>query len=75
VIKLDGTVLHEISVDGMYLFGPAWSPDGTRIAFSMSTAGQASAEVYTSQPDGTDRRQVTTTADNEIGVDWGVGGG
>jgi Tol biopolymer transport system component len=75
VIKLDGTVLHEISVDGMYLFGPAWSPDGTRIAFSMSTAGQASAEVSTSLPDGTDRRQVTHTADNEIGVDWGVGGG
>ena len=71
VIKLDGTVLQEISVDGKYLFGPAWSPDGTRIAFSMSTAGQASADVYTSLPDGTDRQQVTQTADNEIGVDWG----
>ena len=71
VIKLDGTVLHEISADGKYLFGPTWSPDGTRIAFSMTTTGQASAEVYTSLPDGTDRQQVTQTADNEIGVDWG----
>ena len=75
VINLDGTILHEISVDGFYLFGPAWSPDGTRIAFSMSISGQASAEIYTSLPDGTGRQQVTKTPDNEIGLDWGVGGG
>ena len=75
VINLDGTVLHEISADGFYLFGPAWSPDGTRMAFSMSISGQASADIFTSLPDGTDRQQVTKTTENEIGVDWGVGGG
>jgi hypothetical protein len=42
---------------------------------SMSIIDQASAEIYTSLPDGTDRQQVTATADNEIGVDWGVDGG
>jgi Tol biopolymer transport system component len=75
VINMDGTVLHEISSDGYYLFGPAWSPDGSRMAFSMSISGQASAEIFASLPDGSDRQQVTNTADNEIGVDWGVGGG
>jgi WD40-like Beta Propeller Repeat len=75
VINLDGSVLSEISEKGKYLFGPAWSPDGTRIAFSMSPLGQASADIFTSLPDGSDRQQVTKTPDNEIGLDWGVGSG
>src|SRR4030042_4109921 len=52
VLKLDGAVIHEISVNGQYLFGPDWSPDETRIAFSMSPSGEASAAVYPSRPDG-----------------------
>ena len=71
VTNLDGKVLHEIAIAGSYLFGPVWSPDGTRIAFSLGTGGPF-ADIYTSLPDGTDRQQVTQTADNEIGVDWGV---
>jgi len=71
VINLDGKVLHEIAIGGSYLFGPVWSPDGTRIAFSLGTGGPF-ADIYTSLPDGTDLRQVTQTADNEIAVDWGV---
>jgi Tol biopolymer transport system component len=74
VIDLDGNVLYRIAEDGAHLFGPAWSPDGTRIAFSRGTTGPF-ADLYTSLPDGTDRRQVTSTADNEIGVDWGVSPG
>ena len=75
VVSLDGKVLYEIAEKGKYLFGPAWSPDGTRIAFSMSPLGQASADIFTSLPDGRDRQQVTKTPDNEIGLDWGVGDG
>ena len=73
VIGLDGKVLHKISINGSYAFGPVWSPDGTRIAFSMTPNGQYLAEIYTSLPDGTDRQRVTNTANNEILVDWGVG--
>jgi hypothetical protein len=57
VIGLDGKVVHRISIDGHYAFGPAWSPDGTRIAFSLTTPGVYRAEIYTSLPN----------------VDWGVG--
>ena len=72
VIDLDGKVLHEISIPGSILFGPAWSPDGSRIAFSLTTGGYR-ADIYTSHLDGTDLQQVTTTEANEITVDWGVG--
>jgi len=73
VIGLDGAVLHKIGIEGSVAFGPVWSPDGTRIAFSLTTAGLFAADIYISLPDGTDRQRVTNTADNEIAVDWGVG--
>jgi Tol biopolymer transport system component len=73
IIDLDGKIVHTISVDGYYLFGPVWSPDGSRIAFSKTTS-QYDAEIYTSLPDGTDLQRVTHTSSNEIDVDWGVDG-
>ena len=73
VIGLDGQVVQRISIDGHFAFGPVWSPDGTRIAFSMTTPGVYASDIYTSLPDGTDLQQVTNTADNEINVEWGVG--
>ena len=73
IIDLDGQVVHRISIDGHIAFGPVWSPDGTRIAFSLTTPGVYAAEIYTSLPDGTDLQRVTNTADNEINVDWGAG--
>ena len=75
VIGLDGQVVDSISIDGYYAFGPVWSPDGTRIAFSMTTPGVYRSDIYTSLPDGTDLQRVTNTADNEINVGWGVGSG
>ncbi len=55
--------------DGTFLFGAVWSPDGSHIAYSGDTG--SAADIYTSLPDGTDQHQVTSTADNEIRVEWG----
>ena len=73
VIDLDGQVVNTIGIDDHFAFGPLWSPDGTRIAFSLTTPGAFSADIYTSLPDGSDLQRVTNTPDNEINVDWGVG--
>ena len=73
VIDLDGQVVNTIGIDDHFAFGPAWSPDGTRIAFSLTTPGVYSADIYTSLPDGTDLQRVTNTPDNEINIDWGIG--
>ena len=38
-------------------WSPAWSPDGTHIAFSSGRDGDV--EIYTMRADGTDVRQLT----------------
>jgi WD40-like Beta Propeller Repeat len=69
LLTADGAVLSEVAEGGAFLFGPVWSPDGSRIAFSRYVSG--TTDVFTSLPDGTDRRQVTATPANEIRVEWG----
>ena len=70
VLAADGAVVSDIADAGFFLFGAVWSPDGTRMAYSRSTSAFR-ADVFTSPPDGTDRRQVTATDANEIRVEWG----
>ncbi len=40
-------------------YGPTWSPDGSRLAYSARDSGHS--EVWTMKPDGTDARQLTKT--------------
>ena len=42
-------------------FDPAWSPDGSRIAFSSDRAGGPEPEIYRIDADGTDLRRLTRT--------------
>lgn len=48
---------------------PAWSPDGTRIAFASDAGGNF--DIYTMKPDGSDVIQVTKTPQQELSVGWG----
>ena len=67
IVNADGTNLHQLST--VPFAGDAeWSPDGSRIAFSMypwhvdridQVPGRAS-NVYTVRPDGTDLTKLTT---------------
>jgi len=65
-----GREIGQLEQPGTSLFGPVWSPDGGHIAYSGATSGPY-ADIYTSLPDGTDQRRVTSTAENEIRVEWG----
>lgn len=72
ILNLDGKVVHRVVVERAQMFGPTWSPDGKWIAFSMGH-GRPVADIYVSHPDGSQRRQVTSTPANEIVVEWGRG--
>ena len=59
-----------------FAFGPAWSPDGTRIIFCMFINGGEG--IYTANPDGSNVKQVTFTmvgqnlANMYNGPNWGT---
>lgn len=75
----DGSHYTDINLDlplvaGRYFaFGPAWSPDGTRIIFCVLTFSNGGSGIYTANPDGSDVRQVTfTTSTLFNGPSWGT---
>jgi TolB protein len=57
---------------------PAWSPDGTQIAFAAQIGtrdeDQSLTEIYIMRADGTDRRRLTTNADLDASPSWSPDG-
>jgi Tol biopolymer transport system component len=76
VVHPDGAGLRQIPLNtgrSSYLaFQPGWSPDGSRIVFSMLPRKGGQDDVYTAKADGTDLVQVTNTPDFKEFVDWGA---
>lgn len=68
VSRWDGSGLRQLTHDTFKDRGPAWSPDGERIAFYSDRSGNY--EIWTIRPDGSDLRQVTriggSTADTPV---------
>ena len=63
VVNADGTGMRQLTraPDAVtWSTAPAWSPDGTTIAFFRSTFG-AAGDLYLIAPDGTQRVQLTPT--------------
>jgi Tol biopolymer transport system component len=74
VVAADGTSVTKMDVDvdeDHFVFGPDWSPDGTRIAFDMATASTQRFDIYTSTTDGSDIQRVTHASGFPKNADWG----
>jgi Tol biopolymer transport system component len=73
----DGRALRQIPLaDGpgrSFAFSPGWSPDGTRIVFSMAwKATGYQVDIFTARADGTHVVQVTDTPRRDNQSDWGT---
>jgi hypothetical protein len=68
----DGSAQSAItSFDGDELY-PAWSPDGTRIAFQQDPG--LHPEIWTSKADGTDLRRLTDNSADDVHPAWSPDG-
>jgi len=72
-INPDGSGLRLIS-SGSDDF-PAWSPDGTKLAFAESNPSSGTADdVYTMNADGTGKTQLTDNIDHDYAPTWSPDG-
>jgi dipeptidyl aminopeptidase/acylaminoacyl peptidase len=69
----NGTGLAQLTVNAIQDFNPAWSPDGTKIAFHSDRDGNG--EIYVMDPDGTDQSRIIVSAApaHENNPDWQPG--
>ena len=51
---------------------PAWSPDGTRIAFTSFRNGRG--DIYVMRPDGSDQKRLTTSDAHDDLAAWSPDG-
>jgi Tol biopolymer transport system component len=66
VVNADGSNLHRIATPTPTIESPAWSPDGQRIAFGMSTGSEGAIDVsiWEVRADGSGLRQITHARPN-----------
>ncbi len=74
-IRPDGTGLRHIALDPgpgrYYAAGPAWSPDGKRLVFTLFREALLSSDLYTVSPDGSGLTKITDTPGAEAWARWG----
>ena len=70
-MNADGTNVRQITHNTLWDEGPAWSPDGTKFAFS-SGADDLHLDIWTMNVDGSNPRQLTTYPGRDESPDWGV---
>jgi Tol biopolymer transport system component len=72
VVDADGRHRHQLTRDGS-AYEPAWSPDGSRIAFASHTNG-TDFEIYTMAADGTGVVEVTHDRGDDVEPSWSSDG-
>jgi Tol biopolymer transport system component len=73
MIHSDGSGIQRLTSDPAGDSDPAWSPDGTQIAFSRS-AGCCASELYLMNADGNSQSRLTNDNQDAISPNWSPDG-
>ncbi|MBN1891132.1 MAG: PD40 domain-containing protein [Thermoflexales bacterium] len=80
VVNTDGTGQANLTDDKARDYFPAWSPDGSKIAFESdrspekSSSGAAQSDIYVMDADGSNATRLTTDIDNDNSPRWSLDG-
>ena len=74
VARADGSNIVALTDDATLDSAPAWSPDGTQIAWESTRDGGVDREIFVMDADGTDVRQLTDNALHDEGPAWSPDG-
>lgn len=72
-IKPSGKGLKPLTNDGSD-WGPAWSPDGTKLLFDSKRPGDDSLQLYIMEPDGSNQQRLTANPWDESSGAWSPDG-
>jgi dipeptidyl aminopeptidase/acylaminoacyl peptidase len=73
VMRSDGTEIKQLITEGGSQ-APAWSPDGTRIAFIRPYGEFPPDDLFVMDADGGNVHQLTHTDQHQVGVSWSPDG-
>lgn len=65
IINADGTNLQQLTGTSGAERGPAWSPDGSQIAFYGASTENGNYDIYVINTDGTNLRNLTNSPDSD----------
>jgi Tol biopolymer transport system component len=71
-INADGSDLHRLTNNAAVDAAPAWSPDGTKIAFTRGDLGRE--HIYVMNADGTEQRRLTNDPGEDSHPAWSPDG-
>jgi Tol biopolymer transport system component len=68
VMNADGSGQTRVTTNADSDYEPAWSRDGSQIAFTSQRDGNE--EIYVMNPDGTGQTRLTNNTASDAGADW-----
>ena len=74
VARADGSGAHRITRAPAQEFDPAWSPDGSRIAYRHQTGDGETTEIFVMHADGSGQRNLTRNHVPDWGPAWSPDG-
>ena len=75
VMRVDGSELQNLTDVPVYQEHPAWSPDGSRIAYSENLGGNANdTDLFVMDRDGSNRQRLTQSPGHDTDPSWAPDG-
>jgi Tol biopolymer transport system component len=70
VVRVDGSGLQRITDNAYWDLYPAWSPDGSEIAFLSMRGDDEDLDIYVMDSDGGNARKLYDSGSHDADIDW-----